>query len=144
MKIDIGDICVCVDGFVSKNTAENYGGAGYVDGVIFKLRKLNYKEGRHSTHKLDALFGDELIGGGVFRKATRLATQDEVDAYNRGIKNVLDMPVEYKIGYRNKAGESKIFTVVAKDRNDALSRLETSLANHWDELTGVNYIMSEK
>lgn len=142
-NIRIDDICVCVSGYKpifdgKKKPLEDheYGGVGYVDGAMFRMTRMT------TTHpnSHDAFFASEL-NGGVFRKVCRLATPEEIAAFETGVRNVYDISRKYLIGYRNKLGEDKKFEVYAVSDVDAVSRLNTSLSNHLDELTAINYIM---
>lgn len=146
MKIEIGDIAVCLSGYTSsfKTTKPmddpEYGGSGYSDGAIFKV--MSVVEHPFLENK-DALFSRELHAG-VFRSACRRATQEEIQWYNSGIRNIPPQLNQYTIGYKNKDGLNKKFMVSAANEDVAMDRLKTSLANHWDELTGINYVMQEK
>jgi hypothetical protein len=90
-----GDIVVCNRGFKGgsgKARDPLYGGAGYMDGMMAIIKAGNRNENNdpefvhwgEDGHK----FNDSC---GVFARALRKATDDEVNMYNAGVRNVYNV-----------------------------------------------------
>jgi hypothetical protein len=90
MKVNKGDIIVCKEGFYGNPEMDhkvkeepNYGGAGYVNGLMAQA---------HSDFYLDAnplsVRGEFNKDYGVFERAIRIATTEEKQAFEQGVKSI--------------------------------------------------------
>lgn len=74
------DIVVSLTGYTSNWGSTKYGGAAYRENLLIKVSRLN-------TNGDDCVFSDDLHHG-IFCYAIRLATSNEIIAYNNGIRNI--------------------------------------------------------
>lgn len=83
-KID--DIVVCIPGFEQKDDDDGKsGGFGYKKGLVAKVDRTWYT----ATNE-QICFGNFEGLNGVYSRALRLATEKEIDDYNKGIRFVFD------------------------------------------------------
>lgn len=136
-----GDIAVCLPGFTGLDGIIKdplYGGAGYVDGMMAQI-----KESNDGSNIRD--YGDVFVhwsfynGGGVYARALRHATKNEILAFNLGIRNIYNIQQQdktsFKISYITTSGEIKKEEVFAFTESEAVGELK--------DLKTVNYIMSD-
>lgn len=86
MKYKENDIIVCLSGFdnVGSWKDERTGGSGWVDGAIYKVKSVYGME-----HPVLWLFD---TGSGIYSQSCRLATDREIEAYSKGIRNIKNLP----------------------------------------------------
>lgn len=86
MLFNKGDILVCIG---NTNRTENGElSSGWQKGLIFKV------EGITSS---GTIFWPALNEHGVFASHLRLATKEEINHYNNGIRNIADITLSYSI-----------------------------------------------
>lgn len=86
MSFKKDDIVVCILDRSEKANATNYGGHGYIPGVIFRVAYITGGT---------VAWGEEVrAGGGVYFHSIKLATKEEIEHYNKGVRNIADIPTE--------------------------------------------------
>lgn len=87
-KFKGGDIVICLSGFETKEIDSLlYGGMGYINGKIFKVKYIN--DNKYNSTLCSVAF-PEPEGNGIYFRALRDATQEEINAFNLGIININD------------------------------------------------------
>ena len=133
-KIKVGDIIVCMPGFTGGSGSQadqKYGGAGYVDGQMLKS-----KDSSDGTKPLEVHWGFK-DGAGVFARALRLATEEEIEGFHWGFTNIYQFSkYSFTISYLSKTGEIKKLIIEAVNESEALKTIK--------DLQSINYIMSSK
>ncbi len=132
--LNVNDIAVCLPGFKGGGGSHHeplYGGSGYVEGLINKISETNLEQSSIFIH------WEFLNDHGVYARALRRATAEEIIAYNNGITNIHDIPTNniFKISYLSIDNKIKIEKIEAKSETEALSTLK--------DLKSVNYVMAE-
>ena len=119
-------ILVCIPGYEKLETSGgNSGGAGYVDGVMSKVK--------------DGAFFKNC---GVYGKALRLANPQEIEAYDKGIRNIYHMEKKFTISYVSDNTTEKI-DIYNTSQENALKVLDKMLSTDNKKLDGINYILEE-
>ena len=136
MKINRGDIIVCAYGFYGNDNKNHpskfeYGGTGYVEGLMRSSREDS--NGKNPTDVHWGFYND----CGVYNRSLRLATKEEIIAFEKGITNIHDIVVllSLTISYMSLDGELKKQTVEASSKAEALASIK--------DLKTVNYVMGD-
>lgn len=84
---------VCMPGWgEGENTYPFKGGAGWEDGKLMRNKASN-----SFSDESEWIVWPETGGNGIYYKAVRHATDDEIAQYNRGIRNIKDILSTYQI-----------------------------------------------
>ncbi len=132
--LNVNDIAVCLPGFKGGHGSHHeplYGGSGYVDGLINRIFETNIEKSSTFIH------WKFLNDHGVYARALRRATEEEITAFNSGITNIHDIPSNniFKISYLSIDDKIKVEKIEAKSEDEALLTLK--------DLKSVNYVMAE-
>jgi hypothetical protein len=136
MEFKDEDILVCKPGYNQLDgnwRNECSGGNGYEDGMMAKCNRSS--DNIQDENK--KVYWDFRNGYGVFAQALRIATEQEKEAYNCGIRNINNIKYNvFKISYISITNEIKKHISTAHTESEAISEIK--------DLKSVNYIMSEK
>ena len=137
-------ILVCIPGYEKLETSGgNSGGAGYVDGVMSKVKEekfLNPKDNPLAIYwSSDGAFFKNC---GVYGKALRLANPQEIEAYDKGIRNIYHMEKKFTISYVSDNTTEKI-DIYNTSQENAVKVLDKMLSTDNKKLDGINYILEE-
>lgn len=80
------EIIVCLPGFTTSDTGTDKGGSGYKEGKICKVSDSNSS---------DIVWPRE--GNGIYIQATRKALDHEIQAYDEGIRSIVDLKIPEQI-----------------------------------------------
>jgi hypothetical protein len=119
LDVERGDIVVCQPGFTNDRDDRNYGGAGYVEGMIRCI-------GNRHDHKDDArgwIYFGFYHDNGVYEQALRLATAEEIEFFRNGHDNINGMMKLFKVKYINKDDEEINTDVKARSTDEVRSTL---------------------
>lgn len=95
IKFKEKDIVVALPGFNNSDMKSNSGGGGYKVGKIFQIKNTD----SYNTKNGEAgyiIWPDDNFSG-VYAQACRMATEEEIQAYKEGIKNIKDIIYTYDI-----------------------------------------------
>jgi len=88
-KYKEGDIIVCLPGFdTSDRTPGVSGGAGWKEGKMYKLRRMEGEE----IDGCGIIVWPDTGGCGIYSQACRPATSEEIEWYKKGNRNIEEMP----------------------------------------------------
>lgn len=119
-EIKVGTWAVCKPGYLEEEYGDTYGGAGYEEGRVFKV-------GRIAGEVYWPEVGSKGSSCGVFTRAARVATKEEVDAVTKEAGKVSEMPVKsskkllWNIGDKFQyLGRDTVFTIDRIDGNEVV------------------------
>lgn len=144
MDINNGDIIVCIPGFYGRYHQDNkintgnfpYGGSGYIEGEM-RVAKNDLHGPQEKSGDPQEVFWNFYQGAGVYRKALRLANEEEKEAFKLGITNIKEIQkTVFIISYENLKGETK--------KKEVEAYFETAAVSSIKDLKKVNYVMSSK
>lgn len=137
------EICVCLPGFSGGVVPGNprYGGAGYATGAIAKIdRDESWITGPQvSDHHVYWSLKDFVDHSGVYAKAVRRATPEEIEAYNKGVRNIKDMDKSFTIRYTKEDGTSGKMDVTTFSKSEA----ECIVALRLGEIPTIDYVFEK-